>query len=51
MARLKYNVKFPCGYEISMECQASMFDNASAEFDEDKFKECPLHGKKCKNNK
>ena len=48
MSNLKYNVKFPCGYEIAMEITASFFGSASGEFDEDKFKECPLHGKKCK---
>ena len=48
MAKLKYEVNFPCGYSLKMDFQASFFDNAFSEFDEEKFKECPLHGKKCK---
>ncbi len=47
MSKLKYNVKFPCGYEISMELKSSFYGYASGEFDEDKFKVCPLHGKNC----
>jgi len=34
MSKLKYNVKFPCGYEISMEITASLLGSASGEFDE-----------------
>lgn len=47
MSKLKYNVKFPCGYEISMEITVSLFGSANGEFDEEKFKVCPLHGKNC----
>lgn len=49
MSKLKYNVKFPCGYEISMEVTTSpsLVGSASGEFDEEKFKVCPLHGKNC----
>jgi hypothetical protein len=38
MSKLKYNVKFPCGYEISMELKSSFYGYASGEFDEDKLK-------------
>jgi len=47
MFKLKYNVKFPCGYEISMEITVSLLSSGSGEFDEKKFKVCPLHGKNC----
>jgi len=47
MSKLKYNVKFPCGYEISMEITTSLLGSASGEFDEEEFKVCPLHGKNC----
>lgn len=43
----KINVEFPCGYKLNMECKIGFFEFGYSEMDEDKFKECPLHGKKC----
>ena len=44
---LKYEVEFPCGYKLKCEVKSSMFGMSYAEFDENDFKKCPLHGKKC----
>ena len=47
MSKLKYRVEFPCGYKIEMEISTGFFGSAAGSFDEENFKECPLHGKKC----
>jgi hypothetical protein len=50
-ARMKYRVRFPCGYEIEMALEKGIFDIADGTFDEEEWKSCPLHGKKCPINK
>ena len=49
VAKIKINVKYPCGYEIKFEFQKGIFDYAEFDFDEEKWKICPLHGKECSN--
>ena len=38
----KLNIKFPCGYEINIECFGIMFE------DSDIKRTCPIHKDKCK---
>ena len=47
MSKLKYKVEFPCGYKIECETISTFFGSIYGEFNEEDFKECPLHGKKC----
>lgn len=41
---LKFEIKFPCGYELKVEAKGY-----GACVDIDDFEECPLHGKDCPN--
>lgn len=47
MAKLKYKVRFPCGYEISVEARSGVLGAVNMDFDEKNFLKCPLHGKDC----
>ena len=47
MSEHRLKVEFPCGYKLTIEAKIGAFGRGYSELDEDKFKVCPLHGKKC----
>ena len=46
--KAKIEVKFPCGYEFKADLEANAFSGLEFDMDKEDFKNCPLHGKKCK---